>query len=128
MTSFLKIFPRPRSKEVVGMEELLKGPFIPLDTLDLDYSISAVTGNLSLNCKSCKNAYSSITSDGNTLLEKMQSFSGYIGIISKGIFMIYQLDLNLLGQFTYNIIQNLEISQIGDNSVVKPTINGVSHI
>lgn len=114
MTSFLKIFPRskPNGKE-------LKGPFVPLDTVNLEYSISAVSANLSLYCKSCKALQQQSPRDDSKV--DGHAFSGLLGIISKGIFMIYQVDLNSSDQFSSNILQTVQIPHV-NSPLVKPTI------
>lgn len=123
MSSFLKIFPRPKSEEAVDAEGPGKGVYIPMDALDLTGSIAAQAGNLSLNCKSCCRSSKNSPERRD---DSQHFFSGLLGIISKNIFMVYQVDLNYSEPFSYKNVQNIEIPVVNDNPLLKPSITLVS--
>jgi len=104
------------------------GSLLPVETLNLDFSISAVAYNLSLNCKSCISDCDSPKDSETCNNNRDRNYSGLIGVVSKECFMIYQLDMKNNEAFASKHILNLHVPNSNNHPTIRSYIMEVSQI
>jgi hypothetical protein len=118
--SFLKF---KQSRKLKDHTREQNGKFIPMETLDLQSSISAVSHNIVLSCKNC---VADSNAEGNNDNDGYHNFSGLVGVISKDCFMIYQIHMKLNQEFTSKNVLNLHTPHSTNYPTIRSRITEVS--